>query len=129
MRVGSPQRLFRHEAAGGIVLMLASGLALALANSPLAGIYDLLLSLHASVRIGEFAIEKPLLLCVGWVAFYGTSVLTGIGFTTSLFIGALAFGDSAAEIPMRLGVLVGSGLSALVGAGVLTLLPCGRTRE
>ena len=32
MRVGSPQRLFRHEAAGGIVLMLASGLALALAK-------------------------------------------------------------------------------------------------
>ena len=58
------QRLFRHEAASGIVLMLASALALALANSPMAGFYDLLLSLRGSVRIGSFGIEKPLLLWV-----------------------------------------------------------------
>jgi NhaA family Na+:H+ antiporter len=66
---------------------------------------------------------------VGWVAFYGTSILTGIGFTMSLFIGALAFGDTAAEIEMRLGVLIGSGLSAVVGAGVLGLLLVGRKRR
>src|SRR5947208_15608994 len=58
------QRLFRHEAASGIVLMLASALALVLANSPIAGSYDLLLSLHGSVRIGSFGIEKPLLLWI-----------------------------------------------------------------
>src|ERR1700730_12462769 len=56
------RRVFRHEAASGVVLMLASALALALANSPLAGFYDLLLSVHASVRIGDFGIDKPLLL-------------------------------------------------------------------
>lgn len=54
------KRLFQHEAAGGIVLILAAGAALALANSPLAGAYNLLLSLRTSVRIGDFAIEKPL---------------------------------------------------------------------
>ena len=58
------QRLFRHEAASGIALMVASALALALANSPMAGFYNLLLSLHGSVRIGSFGIEKPLLLWV-----------------------------------------------------------------
>jgi NhaA family Na+:H+ antiporter len=58
------QRLFRHEAASGIVLMLVSALALALANSPMAEFYDLLLSLRGSVRIGSFGIEKPLLLWV-----------------------------------------------------------------
>ncbi len=54
-----------------------------------------------------------------WLALYGTSILTGIGFTMSLFIGTLAFGETDHEAPMRLGVLVGSALSALVGAGVL----------
>jgi Na+:H+ antiporter, NhaA family len=56
-----------------------------------------------------------------WVALWGTSILTGIGFTMSLFIGTLAFGESDRETPMRLGVLVGSGLSAIVGAAVLGL--------
>src|SRR5205807_806525 len=64
MRFGLLQRLFRHEAASGIVLMLASALALVLANSPMAAFYDLLLSLRGSVRIGSFGIEKPLLLWV-----------------------------------------------------------------
>src|SRR5690242_14168799 len=58
------RRMFQHEAAGGIVLMLASALALLLANSPLAGFYDLLLSLHGTVRIGNLGIEKPLLLWI-----------------------------------------------------------------
>ena len=64
MRFGMLQRLFRHEAASGVVLMLASALALVLANSPTAEFYDLLLSLRGSVRIGSFGIEKPLLLWV-----------------------------------------------------------------
>jgi NhaA family Na+:H+ antiporter len=58
------QRLFRHEAASGIVLMLASALALALANSPLAEFYNLLLSVHGSVRIDGFGIDKPMLLWI-----------------------------------------------------------------
>jgi NhaA family Na+:H+ antiporter len=45
-----------------------------------------------------------------WAALYGTSILTGIGFTMSLFIGRLAFGESGYEATMRLGVLVGSAL-------------------
>lgn len=55
----------------------------------------------------------------GWLALYGTSVLTGIGFTMSLFIGTLAFGQTNLEAVMRLGVLVGSLLSAVLGAAVL----------
>src|SRR5262252_9251121 len=58
------QRVFRHEAASGVVLMLASALALLLANSRFAASYDLLLSTRASVRIGDFGIEKPLLLWI-----------------------------------------------------------------
>jgi NhaA family Na+:H+ antiporter len=58
-----------------------------------------------------------------WVTLWGTSILTGIGFTMSLFIGTLAFGESDVEAVMRLGVLVGSALSAIVGAAVLGLPP------
>jgi Na+:H+ antiporter, NhaA family len=64
MPFGTLQRLFRHEAASGIVLMLASALALALANSPFAGLYDLLLSVRGAVRIDGFGIDKPLLLWI-----------------------------------------------------------------
>ena len=50
---------------------------------------------------------------------YGTSILTGVGFTMSLFIGTLAFGESGYEATMRLGVLLGSALSGIIGAIVL----------
>jgi Na+:H+ antiporter, NhaA family len=54
-----------------------------------------------------------------WRTLYGTSVLTGIGFTMSLFIGTLAFGPSEHEAAMRLGVLLGSVLSGVLGVGLL----------
>ena len=57
------------------------------------------------------------------MALWGTSILTGIGFTMSLFIGTLAFGESDAEAVMRLGVLAGSTLSAIAGAAVLGFPP------
>jgi len=50
---------------------------------------------------------------------YGTAVLTGIGFTMSLFIGMLAFPDTEHAAAVRLGVLGGSFLSAAVGYAVL----------
>ena len=54
-----------------------------------------------------------------WRGLYGVSILGGIGFTMSLFIGTLAFDDVAYESQVRLGVLVGSLLSAVVGYAVL----------
>jgi len=55
-----------------------------------------------------------------WAQIYGVSLLTGIGFTMSLFIGLLAFPDMAAMTDaVKLGVLAGSGASALAGAAVL----------
>jgi NhaA family Na+:H+ antiporter len=58
---------------------------------------------------------------VSWAQMYGASVLTGIGFTMSLFIGTLAFAGPEAAAPLRLGVLTGSILSAILGYAVLRL--------
>ncbi len=53
--------------------------------------------------------------------FYGVAVLTGIGFTMSLFIGTLAFEDETILDAIRLAVLCASLLAGAVGAIVLGL--------
>lgn len=56
-----------------------------------------------------------------WLHIYGVACLAGIGFTMSLFIGSLSFEDPAMMNQVRLGVLSGSILSALLGYGTLIL--------
>jgi NhaA family Na+:H+ antiporter len=51
---------------------------------------------------------------------FGTAALGGIGFTMSLFIGMLAFPEPEASAGVRLGVLAGSLLSAVLGYILLT---------
>ena len=58
-----------------------------------------------------------------WSELYGASVLCGIGFTMSLFIGALAFPASPEAVEgAKVGTLAGSLLSALVGYAVLRFI-------
>ena len=54
-----------------------------------------------------------------WLHIYGISCLAGIGFTMSLFIGGLSFADPALMNEVRLGVLSGSIVSAILGYGAL----------
>lgn len=56
---------------------------------------------------------------VTWRQYYGMALLTGIGFTMSLFIGNLAFDSNGYINSVRLGVIVGSLLSGLLGYYVL----------
>lgn len=58
---------------------------------------------------------------VNWLSLYGTSILCGIGFTMSLFISTLAFNSGVVDygISARLGILVGSFLSAIAGYLIL----------
>ena len=51
-----------------------------------------------------------------WISLYGVGILTGIGFTMSLFVGNLAFNENVQYIDgVKLGVLSGSLLSTLFG--------------
>jgi NhaA family Na+:H+ antiporter len=68
-----------------------------------------------SVRLGFGALPPG----VTWAQIYGVAILTGVGFTMSLFIGTLAFGDDEHASAVRLGVLTGSLVSAALGYIVL----------
>jgi len=50
-----------------------------------------------------------------WRSLHGVAIITGIGFTMSLFVGALTFPGGEHDTEVRLGVLAGSALSAIVG--------------
>ena len=58
-----------------------------------------------------------------WLSLYGVSILTGIGFTMSLFVGNLAFIENVQYIDgVKIGVLAGSLLSTLFGYFILLLV-------
>jgi NhaA family Na+:H+ antiporter len=59
---------------------------------------------------------------VNFAQVYGAAILCGIGFTMSLFIGMLAFENTASDqviVTDQLGILAGTLLSAVVGSLVL----------
>ena len=58
---------------------------------------------------------------ISWAQYYGLSLITGIGFTMSLFIGSLAFIDPEYQTSVRLGVLIASLLAGILGYLTLRL--------
>ncbi|MCW8899889.1 MAG: Na+/H+ antiporter NhaA [Gammaproteobacteria bacterium] len=68
---------------------------------------------------------------MSWSTLYGTAVLCGIGYTMSLFIGSLAFEETNVNFVFddRLGILLGSFVSGIVGYMILHLsLPAKESR-
>ena len=106
------------------------GLAQLLAPLPLgiaAGLFlgkqfGIFLAVRACVALGFAA--RP--AGANWAQIYGVSLLCGIGFTMSLFIGGLAFADPLLMDEVKIGVLAGSLASAAVG--FLLLRVSGRRR-
>jgi len=87
------------------------------------------LGLFVGKQIGVFGVTFGLVR-MGWARLprgaslsqlYGVSVLCGVGFTMSLFIGGLAFADPLLIDETKIGVLAGSLASALVGLAILRL--------
>jgi Na+:H+ antiporter, NhaA family len=67
------------------------------------------------VRLGAAQLPET----ATWLHMAGIALLAGIGFTMSLFIGGLSFGEGEAMNAVRLGVLAASGLAAVAGFAVL----------
>ena len=95
------------------------------------------LGLIVGKQLGVFL---PLWLCIKtgvapmprdatWFQLYAVSALCGIGFTMSLFIGGLAFELTEFKAPVRLGVLTGSIVSALLGYALLRFGPARPTQD
>jgi NhaA family Na+:H+ antiporter len=91
------------------------GVALGLFLGKQAGVFGAIL---AAVKLG--LAQRP--AHAGWWQIYGLSLLCGVGFTMSLFVGLLAFASSPElEAEVKIGVLLGSGTCMLAGALVLLL--------
>jgi Na+:H+ antiporter, NhaA family len=75
--------------------------------------------IFASVLIASTLKLAPKPAGASWPQIYGVSILCGVGFTMSLFIGTLAFPGNAELDAVKIGVLTGSGLSAVFGFAIL----------
>jgi len=113
--------------------------AFANAGVSLAGITlsDLLAPLPLGIALGLFLGKQIGVFCLSWIAVklglaklptgatwpqvYGIACLTGVGFTMSLFIGTLAFEGDETLNAVRLGVLMGSIASGVLGFTLLRL--------
>ena len=74
----------------------------------------------AAVRFGIAVLPYG----VSWLQFYGVALLGGIGFTMSLFITNLAFTTQTLSTEAKVGILLGSAISGVIG--YLVLLRAGR---
>ncbi len=113
---------FKGLSIGQLFGPIPLGVALGLFIGKQIGVFGL-----SALAIGLKLARKP--TGARWAELYGVSLLCGVGFTMSLFIGGLAFppGDTAAQAGVRLGVVAGSLLSTLVGMAVLAA--CQRARD
>ncbi|HYG27180.1 MAG TPA: Na+/H+ antiporter NhaA [Caulobacteraceae bacterium] len=100
--------------AGHLLAPLPLGIALGLLIGKPVGIMAAS-ALAVALRIGQ----RP--TGATWLELFGVSLLCGVGFTMSLFIGGLAFPAGEATAQVQLGVIGGSILSIIAGAIVLRL--------
>jgi NhaA family Na+:H+ antiporter len=104
-----------HEVAWGVILGLLVG-------KPV----GILLFMWTAVKTG-IAIKPP---AIAWSHAAGVAILGGIGFTMSLFITELSFGEGEAADMARVGVLLGSTVAGVVGYLLLRrTLPPPRVEE
>jgi len=110
------REFLQKESAGGIVLIFAAALALAIANSPVAGTYFGFLDIPVIAAFGSFVIDKPLLLWIndGLMAVF--FFLVGLEVKREVLEGQLS-SWSKASLPL-VAALGGMALPALVFIGI-----------
>ncbi|KRB26058.1 MULTISPECIES: Na+/H+ antiporter NhaA [Mesorhizobium] len=102
---------------GALIEPLTLGVAAGLVVGKLVGVLG---SSALAIRLGLADLPAH----AGWSHMLGISLLCGIGFTMSLFIGLLAFaGDVALQDAVKVGILAGSFIAAILGAAVLLMAP------
>ena len=105
----------------GLVEPLTLGVAAGLVLGKLVGVFG---SSALAIRLGL----ADLPVNADWMHMVGISLLCGIGFTMSLFIGLLAFGsDAALQDAVKVGILAGSLVAAVLGSAVLLLIAARRS--
>ncbi len=137
----SPLHALEHALNPYVMFFIVPVFALANAGVTLAGIGlgDLFAPLPLGIALGlvlgkqlgvfgaSFALVRTGLARLpdgaSWLQLYGIAALAGIGFTMSLFIGSLNFEQDTQMNAVRLGVLAGSLVSAIIGFAVLRLAP------
>lgn len=135
----SPLVVLKYGLAPWVTLLVMPIFAFANAGVPLGGlsIEDLSAPLTLGIAAGLFVGKQIGVFGLAYAAIrlglarmpqgatvmqlYGVSLLAGIGFTMSLFIGTLAYVDVEHQNAVRLGVLSGSLLSGLLGSAILAL--------
>jgi len=113
---------FGALSAGDVVSPIPLGIALALLIGKTVGVFGFSV-LGVAARIGR----RP--SGATWPELFALAMLCGVGFTMSLYIGALAFppGDPLAGSRVRLGVIAGSLASVLIGGALMAWLQRRRT--
>ena len=95
---------------------------------PIAVIAGLVIGKQVGITLGAAAVVRlglaSLPAGVTWRHIYGAAWLGGIGFTMSLFIAALAYGDGTDELAMaKIGVLAASVIAGFGGFALLRAVP------
>ncbi|MEM6603909.1 MAG: Na+/H+ antiporter NhaA, partial [Pseudomonadota bacterium] len=80
---------------------------------------------YGSIKIG--LAERP--EGSSWLEIYAMSILAGIGFTMSLFIGLLAFSDPILQAEVKIGVILGSLLSTIWAVIVIKYIEAQRQKH
>ena len=136
----SPLKRLEHVIHPWVMFGVVPLFGLASAGVALGGLDALLLPLPLAIAAGLFVGKQlgvfgaiwladkagvaPRPASAGWLELYGASLLCGVGFTMSLFIGALAFPNSPETIEAaKIGTLAGSLLSAVAGWAILRFAP------
>ena len=114
MPLSAIREFLRLEAAGGIVLIIASALAIILANSPLSGFYSATLDIPVAIQFGALKIAKPLLLWIndGMMAVF--FFLVGLEIKREILDGELS-------TPSQLALPTMAAVGGMAGPALITL--------